>query len=197
MSLAKAALESSRTIRETANNRFIFLSPCTTATGYNLFESLFRDKRRSMTRYFTIFALLVLAPFSADAEVHLQKDGVRLSVTTLVDRVVFCISASSDLKISSEYGVEFKADRQNGRFWSEPLPKVVTGPPYYFILPLRIELKTRGNAQERPISLNLGACSSAANTCVPVTFEINAPMASQGVLVSDCSATNQGMRKSY
>jgi hypothetical protein len=150
-----------------------------------------------MTRYVTIFALLVLAPFSADAEVHLQKDGVRLSVTTLVDRVVFCISASGDLKISSEYGVEFKADRQNGRFWSEPLPKVVTGPPYYFNLPLRIELKTRGNAQERPISLNLGACSSATNTCVPITFEINTPMASQGVLVSDCSATNQGMRKSY
>jgi hypothetical protein len=144
-----------------------------------------------MTRYLTILALLVMAPFSADAEVHLQRDGVRLSVVTLVDRVVFCISTSDDLKISSEYGVEFKADRQNGGFWSDPLPKVVTGPPYYFDLPLRIELKTRGKAQERPISLNLGACSASANTCVPVTFEVNPPMASQDLLVSDCSATNE------
>jgi hypothetical protein len=114
----------------------------------------------------------------------------RLSVTTLVDRVAFCISTTGDLKISSEYGVEFKADRQNGKFWSEPLPKVVTGPPYYFDLPLQIELKTRGNARERRISLNLGACCSATNTCVPITFEVNAPMTSQGLLASYCSAPN-------
>jgi hypothetical protein len=143
-----------------------------------------------MTRFVTVFALVALAPFSADAEVHMQKDGVTLSVTTLVDRVIFCISALGDSKISSEFGVEFKADRQNSKLWSEHLPKVVTGPPYYFDLPLRVELKTRGNAQERPISLNLGACSSAANTCVPITFEVKAPTASQSVFASDCSATD-------
>jgi len=125
----------------------------------------------------------------ASAEVHLQSDGVNLSIATLADRVVFCISASGDLKVSSEYGVEFKTDRPHGKLWRETLPKVVTGSPYYFDLPLRIELKTRGHAAERPITVHLGACSSAANSCVPVTFEVSAPGDSQSEPPSDCSAT--------
>jgi hypothetical protein len=139
--------------------------------------------------YSVIFAALILAPIPAAAEVHLQKDGVNLSIATLADRVVFCISASGDLKISSEYGVGFKADGPNGKLWRETLPKVVTGSPYYFDLPLRIELKTRGNAEKRPITVDLGACSAAANACVPVTFEVSAPGASQNGPPSDCSAT--------
>jgi hypothetical protein len=134
-------------------------------------------------------ALILLASIPAAAEVHLQKDGVNLSIATLADRVVFCISASGDLKVSSEYGVEFKADGPYGKLWRETLPKVVTGSPYYFDLPLRIELKTRGNAEERPITVDLGACSSAANACVPVTFEVSAPGESQTEPPSDCSAT--------
>jgi hypothetical protein len=140
--------------------------------------------------YPAIFAVLIpLASIPAVAEVHLQKNGVNLSIATLADRVVFCISALGDLKVSSEYGVEFRADGPYGKLWQETLPKVVTGSPYYFDLPLRIELKTRGNAEERPITVDLGACSSAANACVPVTFEVSAPGESQNEPPSDCSAT--------
>jgi hypothetical protein len=136
-----------------------------------------------------IFAALILAPIPAAAEVHLQKDGVNLSIATLADRVVFCITASGDLKVSSEYGVEFKADGPSAKLWRETLPKVVTGSPYYFDLPLRIELKTHGNAEERPITVDLGACSAAANACVPVTFEVSAPAESQDDAPSECAAT--------
>ena len=136
-----------------------------------------------------IFAALILAPIPAAAEVHLQKDGVNLSIAALADRVVFCITASGDLKVSSEYGVEFKTDGPSAKLWREILPKVVTGSPYYFDLPLRIELKTHGNAEKRPITVDLGACSSAANACVPVTFEVSAPGESQDQPPSDCAAT--------
>jgi hypothetical protein len=139
--------------------------------------------------YPVIFAALFLASIPAAAEVNLQKDGVSLSIATLADGVVFCISASGDLKVSSEYGVEFRADGPNARLWRETLPKVVTGSPYYFDLPLRIELKTRGNAQERPITVGLGACSAAANVCAPITFEVSAPGESETDPVPDCSAT--------
>jgi hypothetical protein len=135
-----------------------------------------------------VLAAVMLAPVPAAAELHLEKQGVSLSLSTLADRVVFCISASGDYKVSSEYGVEFKADAKNGKLWSETLPKVVTGSPYYFDLPLRIELKTRGSARERPITVDLGACSAAANTCVPITFEVSAPEASPSEPAPDCAA---------
>jgi hypothetical protein len=108
----------------------------------------------------------------ARADQQLQKDGLSVAVASLADRVAFCITAADDLKISSEYGIEFKTDRRNSVFWLEALPKVVTGPPYYFDLPLRIELRTRGNVRERRIELNLGVCSSAASTCVPISLEV-------------------------
>jgi hypothetical protein len=135
-----------------------------------------------------VLAAAIFAPVPAAAELHVQKEGVNLSISTLADRVVFCISASGDFKVSSEYGVEFKADAKNGKLWSETLPKVVTGLPYYFDLPLRIELKTRGTARERPITVDLGACSAAANTCVPITFKVSVPEASPGEPAPDCAA---------
>jgi hypothetical protein len=145
-----------------------------------------------MAGYSGILLAVALAAFprSASAELLLRKDGVTLAVTTLADRVVFCISASGDQKVSSEYGVEFKSAAHDARFWLDALPKVVTGTPYYFDLPLRIELKTRGSARERRIDLNLGVCSAAANACLPVTFEVNAPIAAQDKPASDCSARN-------
>jgi hypothetical protein len=141
-----------------------------------------------MKRYFGILLATTLATFPclANAELVLRKDGVTVAVTTLVDRVVFCIAASGDLKISSEYGVEFKSSPDNAQLWFDALPKVVTGIPYYFDLPLRIELKTRGGARKRGIDLTLGICSVAANACLPVTFEVRAPIATQGEPVSDC-----------
>jgi hypothetical protein len=76
--------------------------------------------------YAAIFAVLILTSIPAAAEVRLQKDGVNLSIAALADRVVFCISASGDLKVSSEYGVAFKADGPNSKLWRETLPKIVT-----------------------------------------------------------------------
>ena len=139
-------------------------------------------------RYLGILAWLALASSSAHAELLLRKDGVTLKVISLVDRVVFCISASGDLKISSEYGVEFKSTVHDVRFWGDTLPKIVTAAPYYFDLPLRIELKTRGHARGRRIDVNLGACSAAASACVPITFEVSAPAPPQDEPASDCSA---------
>jgi hypothetical protein len=139
-------------------------------------------------RYSAVFTVLMLASIPASAEQRVEKEGVSLSIATLGDRVAFCIAASGDLKISSEYGIEFKADGQHGKLWSETLPKVVTGPPYYFDLPLRIELKTRGDARERPITVDLGACSAAANVCVPITFDVSASGASQSEVAFDCPA---------
>jgi|SRR5450432_446886 hypothetical protein len=169
------------------------VSPLCDNTAAKLYARKLPDKpgfRNSMMRilYSAILAMLILASVPAAAELHLQKDGVSLSIATLADRVVFCISASGDLKVSSEYGVGFRADGQNGKLWRETLPKVVTATPYYFDLPLRIELKTRGNAEVRPITVDLGACSSAANACVPVIFEVSAPAASLNESALDCSA---------
>ena len=191
ISLAKAPLVPSRAMKAIAKKRFIF-NPLCNNIAFNVYARKLPDKselRNSMIRigYPAIFAVLILVSIPAAAEVHLQKDGVSLSIATLADRVVFCISASGDLKVSSEYGVEFKADGPNGELWRETLPKVVTGSPYYFDLPLRIELKTRGNAPARPITVDLGACSSAANACVPITFEVSAPGESQNEPASDCS----------
>jgi hypothetical protein len=139
-------------------------------------------------RFPVVCVMMTVASVAAGAETRLQQDGINLSVTTLADRVVFCIAATGDLKVSSEYGVEFKTDRKNRKYWSETLPKIVTGAPYYFDLPLRIELKTRTNARERPITVGLGACSSAANACVPITFELKAPLAIQDASTVECAA---------
>lgn len=145
-----------------------------------------------MAGYLGIPVAVALASFpcSAHAELLLRKDGLTLAVTALADRVVFCIAASGDLKVSSEYGVEFKSAPPDTRLWRDALPKVVTAAPYYFDLPLRIELKTRGSARQRRIDLTLGACSVAANACVPVTFEVSTPIAARDEPASDCSARN-------
>lgn len=145
-----------------------------------------------MAGYLGIPVAVALASFpcSARAELLLRKDGLTLAVTALADRVVFCIAASGDLKVSSEYGVEFKAAPSDARLWRDALPKVVTAAPYYFDLPLRIELKTRGSARERRIGLTLGACSVAANACLPVTFEVNTPIAVWDDRARDCTARN-------
>ena len=113
-------------------------------------------KRADWSRFMTclqrllLAAMLGLLPDLALAErLDLQKDGINLSVDTLSDRTVFCFSASNDFRVSSEYGIEFRAVGQSAKFWRDHLPKVVTGPPRYFKLPLRVELRTRGTRQAR------------------------------------------------
>jgi hypothetical protein len=103
-----------------------------------------------------------------------QSDGLSVEVMVQRNHVVFCIRAENDLKISSEYGVEFKADRRDARLWDERLPKVVTGAGDYFDLPLRIDLKSRGDVRGRRIAMDMGACSEAT-LCTPVRFKLTLP----------------------
>jgi hypothetical protein len=124
-----------------------------------------------------LWSCAVLAPSRAANTtdvVRAQSEGISVEVTALRDLVAFCIMAANDLKISSEYGVEFKVDGRDARLWNERLPKTVTAAPYYFDLPLRIELKSRGDVRQRRIELDLGACSEAT-LCTPLRFKLTLP----------------------
>jgi hypothetical protein len=109
-------------------------------------------------------------------DAHAQHDGVRLDAYSRNGQVTFCFSAEKDVKIASEYGVEFRVPRGEARLWNEVMPKLVAGSVPYFELPVRIDLKTRGAARERRISMGLGVCVSATY-CTPVAFEITIPAA--------------------
>jgi hypothetical protein len=51
----------------------------------------------------TLRAEMAIAP-----DAHAQHDGVRLDAYSRNGRVTFCFNAEKDVKIASEYGVEFK-----------------------------------------------------------------------------------------
>jgi hypothetical protein len=125
-----------------------------------------------------IFLLAVaLTPLGSSASevgnaVRAQTDGVTLDIRSLPDRVVFCIRAREDIKISSRYGVTFDADREDVDAWDENLPKTIEGPDWDFDLPLRVDIKTRPLAGERRIRIQLGACS---DHCDLVKFNIRVP----------------------
>lgn len=107
-------------------------------------------------------------------DVHAQQDGVTLDAYTRDDRIVFCFSAEKNVKVASDYGVEFKVPVNELNLWDEHLPKLVTKTGWYFDLPLRIDLKTRDTQHERQIDVNLGACTSA-KYCTPITLRIIIP----------------------
>jgi hypothetical protein len=123
------------------------------------------------------------APLRAETAVapdaHAQHDGVRLDAYSRNGQVTFCFNAEKDVKIASEYGVEFKVPPGETRLWNEVMPKLVAGSNPYFELPVRIDLKTRGAPRERRISMGLGVCVSATY-CTPVAFEITIPAVSAG-----------------
>ena len=136
--------------------------------------------RRHRRLQFAAAALLSACAFpqwaaaNATEVVRARSDGVSVEVMALRDHVAFCIRAENDLKISAEYGVEFKVDRRDARLWNERMPKTVTGAGYYFDLPLRIDLKSRGDVRQHRIELDLGACSEATY-CAPVKFKLTMP----------------------
>jgi hypothetical protein len=109
------------------------------------------------------------------ADAHAQQDGVTLDAYALDDRVVFCINAEKDLSISAEYGVQFKAHRNDMRWWNESLPKRVTGKDDYFEMPLQIDLKIRGGLKKRHVDVDLGACS-VGKYCTPISFRVTIPL---------------------
>ena len=130
----------------------------------------------------TTSAETIVAP-----DVHAQHDGVRLDAYARNGEITFCFNADSDVKIASEYGVEFKVPPDQARLWNEAMPKLVAGKKPYFDLPVRIVLKTRGAPHEREISMGLGVCV-AATYCTPVNFEIAVPAANSAGTASPACA---------
>jgi hypothetical protein len=114
------------------------------------------------------------ASLAAGGEMRTQKDGIILRVRAVPDAVVFCFNAEGALKIASDYGIQFKVVRNDRHLWNEVFPKTITGPGWYFNLPLGLELRTRGDVQRRRIDVDLGACSEAT-LCNPVNFQITLP----------------------
>jgi hypothetical protein len=131
---------------------------------------------------FTAFAPTVLL---AEPDVREQHDGVTLDAYLRNGRVTFCFNAEKDVKIASEYGVEFSVPNDEVKLWEEKLPKVVSGSEPYFNLPVRIELKTRGKSLPRQISVGLGVCVSGTY-CTPVSFLMTIPANSGGKGATTC-----------
>ncbi len=138
---------------------------------------------------FGAFTLIAMGPARGETLLNgltrLASGGVTLDVETLSDRVVFCVRADETHKVSSEFGVEFKIEKRNSGTWKERFPKVVTGSNWYFTLPLRIDLMTRGNASGQRVHVELGACSTS-NMCDRVEFVAVVPRISKDDVV-DCA----------
>jgi hypothetical protein len=125
---------------------------------------------------FAAFAPTVLM---AEPDVREQHDGVTLDAYSRSGSVTFCFNAEKDVKIASEYGVEFSVPNDEVKLWEEKLPKVVAGSEPYFNLPVRIELRTRGKSLRRQVSVGLGVCVSG-RYCTPVSFSVTIPANSGG-----------------
>ena len=113
---------------------------------------------------------------SVAPDVHAQHDGVTIDAYSRNGQITFCLNAAKNVKIASEYGVEFNVPHHQTKLWNERLPKLIAGKKPYFDLPKRIDLKTRGAPHERQVSMGLGVCVSALY-CTPVAFEITIPAA--------------------
>jgi hypothetical protein len=134
---------------------------------------------RSPVWFGALWAIVLhAAPLCAEGRIapaaHAQHDGVILNAYSGSGQITFCFDAEKDVKIASEYGVEFKVPHGQAKLWNEPLPKLVAGSEPYFKLPVRIDLKTRGVAQRRKVSIGLGVCVST-KYCTPVSFQITIP----------------------
>jgi hypothetical protein len=139
---------------------------------------------------FSALAAMPGVPLRAEIRVapavHAQHDGVTLDAYSGNDRVTFCFSAEKDVKIASEYGVQFKVPHGQAKLWNEPLPKLVAGSEPYFDLPVRFDLKTRGVGRQRQVSIDLGVCVST-KYCTPVTFQITIPARSAASEAAICA----------
>jgi hypothetical protein len=128
---------------------------------------------------YSSLAILVFAAFAPTAlmarpDVREQHDGITLDAYFRSGSVTFCFNAEKDVKIASEYGVEFSVPNDEAKLWKEKLPKVVAGSEPYFSLPVRIELRTRGKSVPRQIAVGLGVCVSSTY-CTPVSFLVTIP----------------------
>ena len=139
----------------------------------------YRPFLRSPVWFGALWAVVLhAAPLGAEVgiapDTHAQHDGVILDAYCGNGQIIFCFNAEKDVKIASEYGVQFKVPRGQAKLWNESLPRLVAGSEPYFDLPVRIDLKTRGVPHKRQVSIDLGVCVSA-KTCTPVTFQVTIP----------------------
>ncbi len=106
----------------------------------------------------------------AEDRPSLEKGGVSIQVQRLADRIAFCVNADQHHKVSSEFGVEFSLEKGSASVWKDKLPKVMTGPGYYFELPARFDLRTRASAEAQTLHIELGACSKETDMCDKLEF---------------------------
>jgi hypothetical protein len=134
-----------------------------------------------------VFAALSVAAHAAERapDARIQREGVTLDAYLTDNEVTFCFNAEKNVKIASEYGVEFKAPPAEAHFWKETLPKIVAGSDPYFELPVRIDLRTQGSPRARRISVGFGICVSATY-CTPVVFDIAIPSNKRAMALSAC-----------
>jgi hypothetical protein len=119
-----------------------------------------------------IFVLDAQPIKAAESDTYRQQPGVRLEVYSRSGKAIFCFGAEENVRLASEYGIEFKVAHDQEKLWDERFPKLVAGSEPYFKLPVRIELRTRGFAKKREVSINLGACV-ASEFCTPVEFSVS------------------------
>ena len=103
---------------------------------------------------------------------RLQIGGVTLEASAQSEGVVFCVSATQNVKVSAMYGLTFFTDLPHRAQWLETLPKNVTAEGWDFVLPVRVVLKARPSDAPRPIEVRLGACS---DHCEIETFKLVVP----------------------
>ncbi len=103
-----------------------------------------------------------------------EKGGISVSLHATKDQLTVCVGAREGWKVSSEYGVQFNADRQAARAFSDKLPYTYRGEGTYFQIPLRIDLKTNRAPRGRILNVDLGACAFDAQ-CQPLVFELEIP----------------------
>jgi len=64
--------------------------------------------------------------------------------------------------------------------WNERFPKVVTGPDWYFHLPLKIEMmNAQKDVSNRHVYVNFGACSEGT-LCKRLDLDVKLPVRAQG-----------------
>lgn len=126
--------------------------------------------------YLAVLVFAVFAPTAlmAGSNVRQQHDGVTVDAYSSSGSVTFCFNAEKEVKIASEYGVEFSVPNGEAKLWREKFPKVVAGSEPYFSLPVRIDLRTRGKSLPRQITVGLGVCVSSTY-CTPVSFLVTIP----------------------
>lgn len=140
-----------------------------------------------------LFALAVFTTLTglgcqtANAAVELRDGPVKVTVSTLADKVQFCIHSDAGWKVSSDYGVEFSIPPQSAARWRDKFPKWETLGAGYYKLPVQFELKSHESKQVvgEKVGLALGACMEP-DVCLPIHFEVTVPSIEDANISLNC-----------